>query len=280
MGLKKNNPGCNCCDTSTCINEDPTLFTGVEVTGIPTFSYTINGVTINSLDPDGIYLWSSVFSGPSGFPFCHSGLTPPTNYRLGTTYGPIQCCLAGWRTDSTEDNVDTGITFPYRASGVNYTAKIYIRAFKTFRLLLSYSSTNSVSYEMQSTMNICLWHDIPSGRTPDTITFLGVTGYIVGGDVYDPDATGTSFSDPSKCITGRTFGYTLSSTSVLNSGGFVVRPATHTVTATALSTSGNFEIDNYTYTFPGPPVFSSTSQFAESGSVTAGTVSVDVELLT
>jgi hypothetical protein len=289
MGLKKNNPGCNCCDTSTCINEDSTTFTGISIANCPTWTYDINGETLSSLDPNGTYLWSAVFNGPSGTPFCHTGLTPPTNYRLGTTYGPSQCCLAYWTSGNTTTDVDTGITFPYTHSGTNYTATIYARSVAKYELGLSFSvSKTSVGYNFFTRMNVCIYLDIPTARIGFT-TIAGRQAYthLIGSDLYAyVPIPGIGTSDNSThCQYSRAIGYFTSGTistplsqTVSNISNLVVRPASLSCPSTTLSGSP-FEIEYYK-SIAGIWVRQSTASYTETSGVTASNETIDFELLT
>jgi hypothetical protein len=271
---KKNSPGCGCC--SPCLNEDATTFTGLEISNCPTFNYVINGVTYNSGDANGVYLWSSVWDGPTN-PFCPDAVYP-TNYRLGSTIAPATCCFAAWKPTDTITTASTGITYPYSHSGTNYTATVHAEVRTRYELIVR-SSTSSVSYGFYISMNICLYDDIPAGRGRGAVT--------EGSDVFryvpNPDigSVGTN-----QCFTySRNIGFysglfpTLTGEqSVVNVSGSIVRPATLSFTLDPF-TGSPFKIDKYRLPPFQNPVFVSSASYTETSSIGTDPVDIDFELL-
>jgi hypothetical protein len=144
MGLKKNNPGCNCC--GVCLQEDSTEFAGVEVSGVPTWSIAVNGVSTSSIDPNAVYLWSSAYSHQGvGYGYGSSCVTLPSSWRLGDGITDPNCCVVRWKNEYTQD-VDTGISIPCPCG----TVPIYLRCDNILNLTVSISKT-SVRYELRHT---------------------------------------------------------------------------------------------------------------------------------
>ena len=156
MGLKKNNPGCGCCDK--CINGDTNGYEGVAISGLPVFSITMNTGVATTTDPNATYLWSASTPGSE------CATTPPASWVLGTNTPTIGCCSRDW-TMSTTGTVNTGITWTCGTGSPTFTTagtvEVVMHYNSKFRMSISIfagSWTVSVSYSIVTSLTC----DVPA----------------------------------------------------------------------------------------------------------------------
>jgi hypothetical protein len=104
MGLKKNNPGCGCCDPGPCLNPDTTLYTGLEISGAQILTASLAGTSFTGIDPNGVFLWSAKTGGCS--------FSYPSSWRLGSSLTDGTCCNITWQTQLVERKLVETINFP------------------------------------------------------------------------------------------------------------------------------------------------------------------------
>jgi len=285
-------PGCTCCGTSPCLQEDTTEFIGIEVSGIPAHSHTYGSHTFNYPDFNGIYLWASAPGHQGGYTPC---APLPENWRLGEGLSGIGCCTFIWELEETEGPYAVGPSWigsygtSFDAFGnpltfATETIELKVKATHTFTFIFriledkiefSYTVTTAYCKFIQNAGRIYYkltgfptwWQDYTA--SPDQVYSEVAISYT------DAGITGT----PILCTTPGQVVYTYSGYQLVdNVSGAIVNPVTFSA-GTSSSTSGNEgAVIRWKRTFPSGYTELSRQTLTTASVKNSGTISF--ELLT
>jgi len=169
MGLKKNSPGCNCCDAGFCLNNDSTKYTGVEISGAQQLTATLAGTSFTGIDPNGVYLWSARNS---------DSCTIPSSWRLGNGTVSSGCCQMSWRVQTSQSTlVDSYFVPAFSLTRYRWVEYIHI-------LLINLTiSSGNVRLRMNNDIFVSFVHGIDAtlavGARITTLTETATCGSLV-----------------------------------------------------------------------------------------------------
>lgn len=261
MGLKKNSPGCNCCDYGTCLQQDARKWRGVVIDNATVLSATLNGHT-STIDPNADYLWAA-----SDIP------TLPATYRLGN----LGHCEIRWFIETQSLGNLTGITIPWHCvtPSSSGTAEVTVNFINRLELSLLFYAT-TVTFRLGYAIGI-YWGYTPTNQ-PSCANFVNISNTTIGGKT-GPTANNIGCNVNNRLSRGiwtnTGLGDYIYEKTNNNSGGSMVLPATDTKSATIEAQGNQFKVFE---TAPGPVI--TTTTYTVTDTVVNGTnYSVDFDLI-
>jgi hypothetical protein len=208
------------------------MYDGIELSGADAFNLEIGGVTIPSLDPNGVYLWSAANSHQGG------ATCPllPSEWRLGNGALSIECCDVRWLVTPDGAGANDGpiepTNIPEWIGGAGPTAHNVGIVYRRYIELEIQVSASSINLKLDSLIQLQPAWKLGSGPYQPRFTMSG-----------NPNSFG-AFSD---LVTGG-YGHRLELTTYNNVSGFVQSPVTFTTQRRPTPTTGI----NRSNTFPNP----------------------------